>query len=361
MAATVNHETWMAEALTEARRGTGFVSPNPRVGCVIVCNNSIVATGYHHVFGDIHAEVDALRNFTGDASTATMYVTLEPCAHDGKQPACTKAIITSGIKRVVVGIVDPNPIVSGRGIEMLRTNGIEVIVGVLEDECTWMNRWFIHHVLTGSSYVTLKVATSIDLGASAPMGSDRWISSAESRRVTHELRSEYDAVMIGIGTLHADDPFLNVRHVDGRDPIRLIVDPRCETSPTSNVASSATSNRTIIFCHEEHANGGRANTLREKGIEIISVSGSDQNLHPPAIAEAAGSRGISSILLEGGPQLAHSFLNEQCINEMVLHIAPTFLGVEHVWFKKVNPATLTLHSCIAVGQDVHITYTIGRS
>lgn len=361
MAATVNHEIWMAEALKEAYRGSGSVSPNPRVGCVIVRNDTIVATGYHHVFGDIHAEVDALRNFTGDASTATMYVTLEPCAHDGKQPACTNAIIASGIRRVVVGIVDPNPIVSGRGIEILRTHGIEVVVGVLKDECTWMNRWFIHHIEHRSSYVTLKVATSIDLGASAPVGRDRWISSAESRRVTHELRSEYDAVMIGIGTLIADDPFLNVRHVDGRDPIRLIVDPRCETPPTSNVARSATSNRTIVLCHEEHAHGERAQTLRTCGIEVVHVSGSEHYLHPQAIIEATGSHGISSILLEGGPQLAHSFLNEQCVNEMILHIAPTFLGVEHVWFNKVNPATLTLHSCIAVGQDVHITYTIGRS
>lgn len=361
MATTVNHDEWMKLALEEAQKGSGRVSPNPRVGCVIVRDNELVAKGHHRRFGDIHAEVDALRSFSGDASTATMYVTLEPCAHDGKQPACTNAILDSGIKRVVVGAEDPNPLVSGKGIRILEEHGIEVIRGVCEDDCRWMNRWFAHHITSGTSYVTLKAATSIDLGASVPHGRDRWISSEESRIVTHNLRSEYDAVMVGIGTVLADDPHLNVRLTNGRDPIRIVVDPNCDTPPSSKLAVTAEEIRTIIFCGHHSIESEQAGVLRGLGIEVIATAGTSTHLDVASIVRSAGAMGIASILLEGGPLLASSFLNAGCVHELVLHMAPTFLGVDNVWFKHITPMDITLRSCTSVGPDLHIVYTIGRS
>lgn len=361
MATTVNHDEWMKVALEEAHRGSGWVSPNPRVGCVIVRGNEIVATGHHRRFGDIHAEVDALRTFSGDAADATMYVTLEPCAHKGKQPACTDAIIASGIKRVVVGVEDPNPLVSGKGIQILEEHGIEVIRGVHEDECRWMNRWFAHHITRGSSYVTLKAATSIDLGASAPQGQDRWISSEKSRIVTHTLRSEYDAVMVGIGTVRADDPLLNVRLTEGRDPIRIIVDPDCATPPSSKLVATAKETRTIIFCGQHSVASEQAEVLRGHGLEVIGTAGTSAELDVPSIVRLTGEMGIASILLEGGPHLASSFLHEGCVNELILHVAPKFFAVDNRWFRDITPMDITLRSCTSVGPDVHIVYTIGRS
>ncbi|MBK6761354.1 MAG: bifunctional diaminohydroxyphosphoribosylaminopyrimidine deaminase/5-amino-6-(5-phosphoribosylamino)uracil reductase RibD [Ignavibacteria bacterium] len=361
MATTVNHEEWMQLALDEAHRGSGWVSPNPRVGCVIVRDNELVAKGHHQRFGDVHAEVDALRAFSGDASTATMYVTLEPCAHDGKQPACTNAIIASGIKRVVVGTVDPNPLVSGRGIQILEEHGIDVIRGVRENECQWMNRWFSHHITSGTSYVTLKAATSIDLGASVQQGHDRWISSEESRVVTHVLRSEYDAVMVGIGTVLADDPLLNVRLSEGRDPLRIVVDPNCETPPTSKLAATAKEIRSVIFCGHHSVESEQAMILRGLGFEIIGTAGTTSHLDVATIIRTTGTMGIASILLEGGPTLAASFLNAGCVRELILHIAPAFLGVENTWFKHITPMDITLRSCTSVGPDVHIVYTVTRS
>ncbi|MCX6139997.1 MAG: bifunctional diaminohydroxyphosphoribosylaminopyrimidine deaminase/5-amino-6-(5-phosphoribosylamino)uracil reductase RibD [Candidatus Kapabacteria bacterium] len=361
MAPAVSHEQWMHEAIQCALLGSGNVSPNPRVGCVIVRDDEIIARGWHKNYRGIHAEVDALQSFQGEPSTATMYVSLEPCAHIGKQPPCVDAIVASGIPNVVVGMTDPNPLVAGRGIAFLRDHGINVTEGILRDACQWTNRWFSFHVLTGRSYVTSKIATSLDLAVSAAAGSGRWITSPESRQIVHTMRSEYDAVMVGVGTVLADDPLLTVRDANGRDPIRLIVDANCRTPLTSKIVQSAKEIRTVIFCSENSIDSMIARELQVAGVSVVGMPSTDQRLDPEAIVATSGEMGISSILLEGGPRLSQSFLNASCVNEIALHIAPTFLNPAEHWFESVAPQGFHAHSCSLVGPDVHLVFTSDRS
>ena len=352
----------MRQALNNALHGTGAVSPNPRVGCVIIHDNEIVAQGWHHKYGEVHAEVDALRSFTGDPQHATMYVTLEPCCHTDKQPPCVDAIIASGIKRVVVGMIDPYPLVSGKGIAALRANGIEVIVGVLEDECTWVNRWFSHHVTTGSSYVAVKVATSIDMAIAAPASAGRWITSEASRSITHGLRNEFDAIMIGIGTALADNPLLTVRDGKGRDPIRIIVDSHCDLPLDSEIVKSAGSIRTIILCDNASLHTSHAEDLRAKLIEVLPVTANAYGLDPKSIVRTTGEMGIASILLEGGPRLVSSFFRAHCVKELIIHMAPVVFGTAARWFDaQSHTDSLVLHSCDIVSSDVHLVYTVGSA
>lgn len=351
----------MHEAIQCALLGNGHVSPNPRVGCVIVRDQQVISRGSHKQYGGIHAEVDALRSFHGDPSTSTMYVSLEPCAHVGKQPPCVDAILASGIRRLVVGMIDPNPHVAGHGVEYLRQQGIDVIVGVLQDSCLWLNRWFSHHATTGRSYVTAKIATSLDLAVTAPIGAERWITSQESRSVVHAMRAEYDAVMIGIGTVLADDPLLTVRDASGRNPIRLIIDTACRTPLGSQIVQTAGEIRTIILCDEGSMDSDSADQLRTAGLEVIGVTAAESTLDPSAIVSITGALGISSILLEGGPRLLRSFLNSDRVNELVLHVAPAFLNPDIRWFESVEPSGFRARSCTLVGPDLHAVYTVDQS
>ncbi len=352
----------MRHALNLALLGTGAVSPNPRVGCVIVRDSEIVAKGWHHRYGDVHAEVDALRSFSGDPQHATMYVTLEPCCHTDKQPPCVDAIVASGIKRVVVGMIDPYSRVSGRGIASLRARGIEVIVGVLQEECGWANRWFSHHVTSGLSYVAVKIATSIDMAIAAPSTVGRWITSEASRAATHALRNELDAVMIGIGTAVADNPLLTVRDVAGRNPMRIIVDPHCDLPIESHLVQTANNVRTIIFCDESSLHGTRAEDLRAKSIEVLSAQTAAEGLDPLSIIRTTGKMGIASILLEGGPRLVSSFFRAHCVHELNIHMAPVVYATGARWFNSHSHTdSLALHSCDVVGPDIHLVYTVGST
>jgi diaminohydroxyphosphoribosylaminopyrimidine deaminase/5-amino-6-(5-phosphoribosylamino)uracil reductase len=347
----------MRLALDEAIRGTGHVSPNPRVGCVIVHGDEVVASGYHARHGEAHAEVNALSAFHGDPSAVTMYVTLEPCAHHGKQGPCTEAIIASGIRRIVVGMIDPYHEVAGRGIRRLRDAGCDVIIGVLEDECRWMNRWFAHHVTTGRSYVLGKIATSIDGAVTVPAESGRWITSPESRRVVHALRGELDAVMTGIGTVHADDPMLNVRDAEGRDPIRIVLDTHLRIPITSQIVRSAAEIPTIVICGVGYAATSEADALRSCGVDVLECpldASGRLDLHE--VLRRTGARGIASILLEAGPELTDAFLREGCMHELHVHMAPRIVANGPRWFSDVPPRAFSVHSVHSVGPDVHIHY-----
>jgi len=355
----VTNEVGMLLALEDAMRGTGQVSPNPRVGSVIVRDNEVVARGWHRKFGGVHAEVDALRQFTGPADGCTMFVTLEPCCHKDKQPPCVDAIIASGIPNVVVGMVDPYERVKGRGLQRLRDAGLNVVVGVRELECAWINRWFSHHVTTGLSYVLCKMATTLDLRASDPQSTERWITGLESRAVTHGLRGELDAVMIGIGTAVSDDPLLNVRLVEGRNPIRCVVDTKCRLPCTSQLVSTADIIRTIIFCSNDSSVIERRKQLADVGCELYPLDVHQGRLDPRQIIAATGSLGIASILLEGGPQLSKSFLEQGCVNELVMHVAPSIAGSGPTWLQDLKPVHFDLRSVRHVGRDAHLTYTKG--
>jgi len=225
----LSDESYMRLALRLARKGAGRVSPNPMVGAVVVDpSGEIISTGYHPEFGKPHAERIALKKLGYKASGATLYVNLEPCCHHGKTLPCTEAIIKSGVKRVVVGVLDPNPQVSGRGVEILRKHGIEVKVGVLEEECKWLNRGFFKWVLKGIPYVVLKWAQTLDGKIATVTGESKWISSERALNYAHRLRAESDAVVVGKNTVLADDPELTVRRVRGVDPLRVVLDSKLE-------------------------------------------------------------------------------------------------------------------------------------
>lgn len=242
----MTNEELIKKTLKLAEKGRGKVSPNPLVGAVITKNSEIIAEGFHREFGDVHAEVAALDSAREDINGGTLYVNLEPCSHTGKQPPCVERIKNSGIKRVVIGMPDPNPLVNGKGIEFLRSRGLEVRVGVLEEACKDLNEGFFKHVKTGRPLVTLKIAQTLDGKIAAADGNSKWITSEKSRRLVHKMRSQNDAVLVGIGTVLKDNPRLNVRLVRGRDPKRIVLDSTLKISLNSNFLSKSLVEKTII-------------------------------------------------------------------------------------------------------------------
>ncbi|NIR47436.1 bifunctional diaminohydroxyphosphoribosylaminopyrimidine deaminase/5-amino-6-(5-phosphoribosylamino)uracil reductase RibD, partial [candidate division KSB1 bacterium] len=215
-------EELIKRTLWLARKGRGRVSPNPMVGAILVKDNRILAQGYHKLFGGAHAEVEVLNALKGEATGSTLYVNLEPCSHYGKQPPCVDAIVKSGINRVVIGSQDPNPAVAGKGIQHLREQGIEVQVGVAEDACKELNEAYFKHIVTQFPFVTAKIAQTLDGRIAASNGNAQWITSEASRRLGHKMRAEHDAILVGIGTVLADDPQLTVRLAKGEDPKRIV-------------------------------------------------------------------------------------------------------------------------------------------
>ncbi len=351
----------MRHALDLALRGTGRVSPNPRVGCVIVHEGTAIAEGWHATFGGMHAEVHALSSLASVPSDATLYVTLEPCSHHGKTPPCVNAIIASGIKHVVVGTIDPNPNVAGKGIDTLRDHGVQVTVGVLHDECQWINRAFIKHITTHIPYVILKVAQSLDGKIAAADGTSKWITSDASRRRVHELRAEVDAVLTGIGTVRADDPLFTVRDVEGRSPARIIVDAQCSLDPTSQLAITALDHPTFVCCDEAMIASQAAARLRDLGLVVLGAPSMHGKLDLRALFSMLGrEHQIASILVECGPRLATSLLQGHHVDELRLHIAPIIMGTGIAWneLPSVSPSLAPRWNIVAqdqVGTDLHLT------
>lgn len=273
---------YMKMALELAARGRGHVGPNPMVGAVIVRDGRVLAGGWHHVCGSLHAERDALSRCTEDPAGATMYVTLEPCCHHGKQPPCTDAIIGAGIARVVMAMEDPNPLVAGHGAAILRDHGIEVVSGVLEAEARHLNRIFIKYIVTRRPWVVLKSAMTLDGRTAAATGDSKWVSGEESRRFVHELRGRYMGIVAGIGTAIADDPMLNCRLDGMRQPVRIIVDSRASLPLDSALVRTAADYRTVV-AHTAAAPQDRLEALRSHGIELLEC--------PSAVPDWAGSPG----------------------------------------------------------------------
>lgn len=350
----------MSHALALALRGTGHVSPNPRVGCVIVAHNEIIAEGWHAVFGGPHAEVAALTSIGLGLNSsarlpedATVYVTLEPCSHEHKTPPCIDALLAAGARHVVVGIVDPYPAVNGRGIAALRAQGVTVDVGVCEEACTWINRTFIKYVTTRNPYVVLKMAQTLD-GFAAPRSRTRQtITGTESRARVHTMRAEFDAVLIGIGTALADDPQLTVRDVAGRNPVRVILDRRCLLPSTSSLVQTAHDVPTIVACNAEHAsaNASWISTLHTQGVDVLLL---DDNATLPSLLANLGARGIASVLCEGGARLAAALMGQHLVDELHVHIAPVVMGDGLHWMSGEGFVPWQLHTCERVGNDVHV-------
>ncbi|NPA15500.1 MAG: bifunctional diaminohydroxyphosphoribosylaminopyrimidine deaminase/5-amino-6-(5-phosphoribosylamino)uracil reductase RibD [Deferribacteres bacterium] len=350
-------EKYMSRAIRLARKGAGWVSPNPMVGAVIVDENGrIVSEGFHERFGGPHAERVALEKLNFNAKGCTLYVNLEPCCHYGKTPPCTQAIIKSGIKRVVVGMADPNPLVSGRGIEILRNHGIEVVVGVLEERCRELNRAFIKWITRKIPYVTLKWAQSLDGKIATKTGDSRWISSEKALKFAHRLRALHDAVLVGKRTVEKDDPMLNVRLVRGRDPLRVVLDADLSLPPDRKVFSVPP--ETVVFT----ASGSKEKEerLKEKGVEVIRIPESEGKLSIKEVLKTLGERGITSLLVEGGSQTHASFIKEGLYDEIQAVVAPKIIGsgIEAAGIEGINrvedAVKLRLLSARRLGEDVVI-------
>ena len=352
---------YMRRAMELAERGVGFTNPNPMVGAVIVKGGKVIGEGWHERCGEWHAERNAFKNCTVPAEGATMYVTLEPCCHYGKTPPCTEAIIEHGIARVVVGMEDPNPLVAGKGIALLREAGIEVVCGVEEEALREQNRVFLKYISTKLPWVAMKTAMTLDGKIATRTGDSKWITGAEARAYVHELRHRFMAIVVGIGTAVADDPLLNCR-IEGRgvrQPIRVVVDSNARLSLDSQLVKTAGEYRTIV-AHTCFAPEERVKALREIGVEMLLCKEKEGLVDVRNLLELLGQSGIDSILLEGGGSLNYTFLSEGLADELYAFIAPKIVGgmnaktpVEGAGMEKMADAiNLELENVLNIGHDV---------
>ena len=323
---------WMQLAIREARKGLGRTSPNPCVGAVVVKNNRLIATGFHAKAGTPHAEAHALRAAGEKARDATIYVTLEPCNHTGRTPPCTQAILASGIKRVVVGMLDPNPLVAGGGCKTLADQGLEITQGVLAEECRSLNRPFIKHVTTGLPWVIMKAGMSLDGRLAIGSGQCAWITNEQSRRQVHRLRDRVDAILIGSGTALADDPALTTRlpRRQGKDPLRIVLDTALRLPTTARMLQQDSSAPTWIFCGPE-ADAERAAALVGTGAVIKQVRLDEAGqLDLEAVLCELGRAQLTSVVVEGGSRVHGAFLRANLVDEVNIFVAPIFLGSDGV-------------------------------
>ena len=330
-------EKYMRRAIELAKKGSGHVNPNPLVGAVIVRDGEIIGEGYHECYGQLHAERNAIANAKKRGNSlegSTIYVTLEPCCHYGKTPPCTEAIIEEKIARVVVGSDDPNPLVSGKGFQMLREKGIEVIPHFLKEECGAMNHVFFHYIRTGTPYVAMKYAMTMDGKIACYTGDSKWVTGEESRAHVQTLRNHYKGIMAGIGTVLADDPMLNCRIEGGRDPIRIIADSHLRIPMDSQLVRTAGQQPLIVACLPD-ADEEKAAQLQEKGVEVLRIPGvttaditeeQKEVISLPVLMKELGARKIDGILLEGGGQLNESALQAGIVDRLYCYIAPKIFG-----------------------------------
>ncbi len=319
---------FMRKALRQALRGSGMTSPNPLVGAVIVKNGDVIGQGYHQTLGGPHAEVNAIKRAGALAAGGTLYVTLEPCNHHGLTPPCTKAVIDAEISRVVFGMRDPNPDVAGAGAEYLGRAGIEVKGGVLEQECRGLNQPFIKYVTTGLPYVTLKAAATMDGFIATSSGDSKWITGELSRQFAHQLRFLADGILVGIGTVMADDPLLTVRlhgKKTRRHPVRIVLDSELQIPLSSQLVLSASAGPVWVVCRQD-ASGENENALSGAGVHVLRIMSGDSRVDIPLLLKELGRRRISSILVEGGGRVLGSFLESGFADEFHFFYAPKILG-----------------------------------
>lgn len=359
-------EFFMKRALKLARKGEGWASPNPMVGAVIVKEGKIIGEGYHRKFGENHAEINAIDNASESMEGATFYVTLEPCSHYGKTPPCVERIVDVKASRVVIGTTDPNPLVSGKGIEILENHGIKTTVGILEEECRALNEKYFKFIETRIPFVTLKYAQTIDGRIATSTGHSRWISSEPSLKFAHKLRSHHDGVLVGVGTILKDDPELTVRLVRGRNPVRIVVDPELKISEDARILQNQKKSRTIVVSTSRSA-GAKRTLLEEMGIEILVIDENDQNhVDLKKLLVELGKRDISSILVEGGSKIITSFVEERLFDRMVVITAPKILGkgieaIGNLGIERMNDSIgLTFERVYRKGDDIIVNARIKK-
>ena len=317
-------EEYMLRAVRLARNGIGFVNPNPLVGAVIVKNGNIIGEGWHEQYGQPHAERNALKNCTESPEGAEIYVTLEPCCHHGKQPPCTEAIIQAGIRKVYIGSDDPNPLVAGKGAELLRQAGIEVQTGVCQAECDKLNKIFFHYITTKAPYCMMKIAMTADGKTATRTGLSRWITNEASRRHVHETRKQFSGIMCGIGTVIADNPSLTCRIENPSNPTRIICDTHLRIPVECNIVRTADQVPTIVATSSQDE--AKLEKLRNHGVQILKIKAHEGNINLKLLMKKLGEQGIDSVLLEGGACLHESALRAGIVQHVQIYIAPKIFG-----------------------------------
>lgn len=345
---------FMRESLRQARKGLGRTSPNPAVGAVIVRNGNVIATGYHRKAGLPHAEAEALNKLGGKAPGDTLYVTLEPCNHYGKTPPCTEAILKSGLKRVVVGMNDPNPDVTGGGCKFLKENGVSVTSGVLETECRQLNEAFLKFVTSKRPFVIVKSALTIDGWTATATGNSKWITNEKSRQFVHRLRDQVDAVMVGVGTVVADDPLLTTRLKRGRgkDPLRVVVDTHLRIPLNAKIMNHDSYAKTLIAVGPDVTPKDRK-LFQKKDISMLVCPVKDGRIELRALMELLAGMSVTSLLVEGGASVIGSMLRERLIDKFCIFKANKIFGGDNGFPMAAGPGPEKMDQCLNL-KDIQV-------
>jgi diaminohydroxyphosphoribosylaminopyrimidine deaminase / 5-amino-6-(5-phosphoribosylamino)uracil reductase len=318
-----NDEQYMRLAIEIAKAGIGQTSPNPVVGAVVVKDGEIVGFGAHLKAGEPHAEVHAIRMAGEKAKGATVYVTLEPCSHYGKTPPCADLLVETGVQRVVIATTDPNPLVAGKGIEKLRSAGIDVNLGVLKEEADELNRVFFHYIATKTPFVTLKYASSLDGKIATTTGESKWITSEAAREDVHRYRAVHDAILVGVNTVIADNPSLTVRLPEGgKNPIRIVLDTHLRTPLDANILNDGQAETWIVVGSEVSAE--KRKRYEKENVQIISME--RPRIDIDELLHVLGEKRITSLFVEGGSHVHDSFVRAKAVNEIVAYFAPKIIG-----------------------------------
>ena len=358
---------YMKMALELAQKGMGFTAPNPMVGAVIVKNGRIIGQGYHRKYGGLHAEREALAACTEEPKGASIYVTLEPCCHYGKQPPCVNAILEAGIRRVIIGSSDPNPLVAGKGIRILKDHGIEVTENILKEECDKLNEAFFYYIQNKKPYVVMKYAMTMDGKIAAYTGESKWVTGEAARIHVQEQRLKYTGIMVGVGTVLADDPMLTCRLENSRNPVRIICDSHLRTPLTSKIVRTAETIPTILASSSKDQQ--KIKNYEELGCQVLYVPEKNGHIDLNRLMELLGAAKIDSILLEGGGSLNWSALESGIVQKVQTYIAPKLFGgeeaktpVEGKGFPDPASAVLLKNSeIIRLGDDFLIESEVKRN
>ena len=353
---------FMKRALDLAVNGIGKTNPNPLVGAVIVKDDRIIGQGWHERYGEAHAEVNAVKNALESIESSTVYVNLEPCCHFGKTPPCTELLIEKKVKRVVVGTMDPNLLVAGKGVERLREAGIQVTTGVLEQDCKELNEVFFHYIQKQRPFVVLKAAMSLDGKIAAPSGESKWITEEEARKDVQLLRNRYSAIMVGVETVIKDDPELTCRFEGGRNPVRIILDSSLRIPIDSRVLTDQGRNTTLLAC-TERASPENVKQREALGAKVIHCRSRNGRIDLVDLMDKLGDLSIDSILLEGGATVNESAIAQGIVNKLILYVAPKIIGGERsktfvggLGISRLDQAyPLRIESMEHVGEDMKIT------
>lgn len=348
----------MSQALKLAEKGLYTTSPNPRVGCVIVNNNRVIASGWHERAGQPHAEINALCSADDTVRNATVYVTLEPCSHYGRTPPCAEALINAGVARVVMAMLDPNPLVAGSGAALLRQAGIIVQSGLLEEQARALNIGFVSRMVRHRPWVRLKIAASLDGKTALENGESQWITSEAARLDAHRLRALSCAILTGIGTVKKDDPQLTVRHVEtSRQPLRVVIDSRLDIPASAKLLQGG---KILIFTAVPDES--RKKSLEEKGAKVVIMPGAGGKVNLTQVMAKLADFEINEVLVEAGSTLAGTMVQERLVDELVIYLAPCLLGDKAQGMlnlpmlnKLTDKRKLELTDLRMIGQDIRVT------